>query len=427
MRRGRFFATFICIFAFAAAGSAQTLEVVPDHVLVDETAAIRASGLQPGEHVSIEASLTDGAGAPWKSAAEFAADAQGVVDTSKQAPVKGSYDGISPIGLVLFMKAAKREVADYTDQPDLGSQTIQFQLMREGKPVATAQLVQIRLGDGVRQFPVILPVDGTLFLPKGSGPFPGVLVLGGSECGVPIQKAAWLASHGYAAMALAYCGYDNLPKVLAAIPLEYFGHALDWMKMRMEIESDRIGVLGTGRGAELALQLGSMYPQVKAVVAYAPANVLFPSCCDTAIPFAWTWKGQQLDHISVAMWRNPMSDPKWRTVAQIPVEHTQGPIMLIAGGDDKSWPSTMMAAALVARLNQFNFAYRVDYLKYDHAGHDVGRPEFTPGWIGQYYGLNGATSNHGGSAAGDVESTVDSVPKVLEFLNQSLNAPPAKP
>ena len=71
--------------------SAQTLEVKPARALDDQPPTIRATGLQPGEHVTIHADLTDGADHPWHSQAEFIADAQGMVDVSEQAPVKGSY------------------------------------------------------------------------------------------------------------------------------------------------------------------------------------------------------------------------------------------------------------------------------------------------------------------------------------------------
>lgn len=40
---------------------AQTLEVSPNRILSDETAAIRATGLQPNERVTIQATLVDGA------------------------------------------------------------------------------------------------------------------------------------------------------------------------------------------------------------------------------------------------------------------------------------------------------------------------------------------------------------------------------
>ena len=42
--------------------SAQTLEVIPNQILVDESAAIRVTGLHPNEAVSIEANLEDGEG-----------------------------------------------------------------------------------------------------------------------------------------------------------------------------------------------------------------------------------------------------------------------------------------------------------------------------------------------------------------------------
>ncbi len=108
--------------------------------------------------------------------------------------------------------------------------------------------------------------------PASGGPYPAVVVLGGSEGGLPLRNAAWLASHGYAALALAYFRYDNLPQRLEAIPLEYFGQALSWMASRPEIDANHIGVMGVSRGGELALQLGSMYPQIKAVVAFVPAS-----------------------------------------------------------------------------------------------------------------------------------------------------------
>jgi len=119
--------------------------------------------------------------------------------------------------------------------------------------------------------------------------------VGGSEGGMPLGKAAWLASRGYAALALAYFRYDDLPPLLEGIPLEYFGSALAWMMQRPEISADRIAVVGTSRGGELALQLGSMFPQIKAVVAFVPANVRYPACCgNTRVPYAWTWRGQAL-------------------------------------------------------------------------------------------------------------------------------------
>jgi hypothetical protein len=243
--------------------SAQTLELIPNRVLVDESAVIRARGLEPNERISIQAELVDGADEPWSSQAEFIADAQGAVDTSQQAPVKGSYEGLSAMGLIWSMKPVAKHVASYRPPRDLGAQIIKFQLMRNGQQVASAQMEQLGVAEGVQRIKVEGQLHGVLFLPNTKERRPGVLVVGGSEGGLLPGKAAWLASRGYAALALAYFRYDDLPPLLEGIPLEYFGSALGWMMQRPEILADRIAVVGTSRGGELALQLGSMFPQIK--------------------------------------------------------------------------------------------------------------------------------------------------------------------
>jgi hypothetical protein len=169
---------------------AQTLEVSPNRVLVDQNAAIRASGLEPSERVTLQAHLVDGALQAWTSQAEFVASAQGTIDTSRQSPEKGSYTEVSAMGLVWSMMPAEKHVASYESPRDLQSQKIDFALLRNGRQVAATQLEQICVTDDVRQIKINGKLHGMLFLPGGSAKHPGVLVLGGSEGGVPIGKAA---------------------------------------------------------------------------------------------------------------------------------------------------------------------------------------------------------------------------------------------
>jgi dienelactone hydrolase len=397
----------------------QTIELIPDNVLSDEVAVIRAMGLPPNGRVTIEGRLSDGGGHSWISQAEFSADDRGTMDVSRQAPVKGSYKEVSAMGLIWSMKPVDKNVDRYTPPPDLGVQLIEFRLMVDGKQVSSAQLTQRAVAEGVRQIKIDGELHGILFVPAGSGRHAGVLVVGGSEGGLPMQKAAWLASHGFVAFALAYFRYENLPANLEAIPLEYFGSALGWMRQRPEVLPDRIAVMGTSRGGELALQLGSMYPKVSAVVAYVPANVRYPSCCnETRVPYAWTWQKQALAfsapsdsiHNSIAVMQ-----------ASIPVEHIRGPVLLISGDDDGVWPSSMMANAIATRLKTAHFAYQVTHLDYSHAGHLAGRPEIVPAWhrpIAHF----GKGMAFGGTPEGEAESSLDAIPKVLEFLRTNLES-----
>lgn len=397
----------------------QTLGINPNRALMDEVAVIRATGLAPDERVSIRAELVDGAGAPWSSQAEFLADAQGIVDTSRQAPVKGSYNEVSAMGLVWSMKPGAKHVASYRAPQALGAQMIEFTLIRNGQQAASAELQQLGVGEGVQRINVDGQIHGVLLMPPGAGSHPAVLVLGGSEGGLMLRKAAWLASRGYAALALAYFRFDDLPPRLEGIPLEYFWTALAWMMQRPDIAADRIAVMGTSRGGELALQLGSMFPQIKAVVAYVPANVRYPACCgNTRVPYAWTWQGRPLAFVFPRMFR----DPEASTPASIAVEHTHGPILLISGDDDGVWDSTGMSEAVVARLREAHFTYLYQQLRYRHAGHRAGRPEIVPAWHGRVRNpTSGTEENLGGSVEGDAESSLDAIPRVLEFLHQSLS------
>lgn len=404
---------FACHWALVCgAAYSQTLEVTPTRVLFDEPAVIRAGGLNAGEHVTIQADLVDGNAKQWGSEAEFVADERGVIDTSKQAPVKGSYQEVSAMGLIWSMRPEEKHVPAYGAPHAQAPQIISFHLLKGGQAVADAQLQQDGEAEGVQRVKVTGELEGALFLPDTHERRPGVLVVGGSEGGLPVRKAAWLASRGYVALALAYFRYGKLPSQLADIPLEYFGKAIGWMMQRPEVLPDRLAVMGTSRGGELALQLGSMYSQIKAVVAYVPANVRVASCCGRARGPAWTLNGQALAYDS--SWPLRMIGPE-EMHAEIAVERTGGPILTISGENDGIWESARMADTVMRRLKQAHFAYSYENLKYPHAGHRAGRPEIVPTWH-----ISGGVENPGGSAEGDALSTLDAIPKVLEFLRVSL-------
>ena len=398
--------------------TAQSLEVVPARVPVDEAADIRVTGLGPSERVTIRAELTDGGGQAWASRADFVADAQGNIDASKQAPVAGSYKEVSAMGLIWSMMPATKKVSAYTAPRDLGPQAVDFHLLRQGKETAGAHLEQVTLADGVERVRVHEDgLRGTLFVPPGAGRHPAVLVVGGSEGGLPLRRAAWLASHGYAALALAYFRFEDLPPQLELIPLEYFQHALEWMASRPEIGDVRVGVMGASRGGELALLLGAMFPRIAAVVAYAPASVRVASCCLRTGDPAWTWQGKALPYILPSL----MTHIVLRADASIEVEFTKGPILMISGESDHIWNSAEMADEVVSRLKSRHFAYSFENLKYPHAGHLAGRQEFVPAWHGEIRNpTSGRQVDPGGTAEGDARSSIDSIPKVLEFLRQNI-------
>jgi dienelactone hydrolase len=406
-------AIWLAAAAVCGALCGQTLRVSPERVLIDETAVIRAAGLQAGERVTIRSSLTDGADVRWSAQAEFVADAEGTVDVSRQAPVGGSYKEVSAMGLIWFMMPVANGASAYAAPRNLAAQTVEFELVVNGKKIAAAQLVQDAVAQGVRRIPVSdETLRGILFVPAGEGRHPGVLVVGGSNGGAPTRQAAWLASRGFTALALAYFHYEDLPPMLEAIPLEYFQRGLAWLVRRPEVSGERLAVMGTSRGGELALQLGSMFPIVGAVVAYVPANVRYRACCgNTSVPYAWTWGGRALPYATPRLGVNP--------AAAIEVERTHGPVLMISGQNDGVWHSSEMAELVMSRLKHANFEYSSENLRYAHAGHAAGRPDIRPAWHGATrHPISGRLNDMGGSAKGDAESSMDAMPKVLECLRK---------
>jgi dienelactone hydrolase len=415
----------------AATTYGQTLTVTPAVAPVDQPVAITASGLQPGEEVTLHSELTDGGDHSWSAEAKFTADPDGKLDLTKAAPLKGSYKGVSAMGLVWSMHP-NGDARIYQPPQKLGPQTIRFKLdSKTGS--ATAQLQQIVLPDDVRLIQLKGSLHGVAFFPPDTAPLPGsqqnpvagtspkrpaLLVVGGSEGGTPMRRAAWFASHGYVTLALAYFNVPGLPQQLRDIPLEYFGEGISWLTQQPEVDPQHIGVVGTSRGGELALQLGSMYPLLHAVVAFVPANVRVQACCDGAGGGAWTWHGQELAY-AMGRFNGMASDMR----AQIHVEDTHGPILLISGQSDGVWPSSDMTSAVASRLKSEHFKYAVERLDYPNAGHRAGAPEIDPSWHGELrHPISGRPEDLGGTPAGNAASGLDAGPRVLAFLAQALSS-----
>ena len=405
----------ICL---AAPSRAQKLEVTPPLVRTDETVTIRATGLAAAEHIVIRAELVDGAGENWKAEAGFLADKEGVVDLSQQAPESGSYRTVSAMGLIWAMLPLSQDAHVYRWPNDFTPQKIHFSVLRENKVAAEAELVQKLLADGVRQVSVEGALHGVLFLPPGEGKHPGILVVGGSEGGAPLRRAAQLASHGYAALALAYFHYTELPPSAGNVPLEYFGSALEWMMQRPEIDSQRLGIVGASIGGELALQLASIYPQLRAVVAYVPSNVRFAVFAGSGLAAPWTWQGHPLPYVRPGQ----LNDARASFPATIQVERIQGAVLVIGGESDEVWPSGEMVDRIASRLHQAHFAFPFVKLKYPHAGHRAGMPEIVPSWTKEtIHPVTGRPMNYGGTPEGNAESTADAIPKVFGFLHDNLD------
>ena len=217
------------------------------------------------------------------------------------------------------------------------------------------------------------PVHGTLFLPDR--PSAGVLVIGGSGGSEPSYVGEGLARAGIAALSVAYFGRPGLPAQLRDIALEYFLGALRVLQESLA-PGVALVVLGMSRGSEAAM-LTAIHSggRAAAVVASVPGNVVAGSWPPGGP--AWLLEGRAVPYVGHS---GPESDDP---DALIPVELVPGPILLVAAGADRVWPSAEMARALSARLREHGDAHGHTVLEYPDAGHALGYliPRLPPGLL----------------------------------------------
>jgi dienelactone hydrolase len=429
---------------------------------VDQDVHISATGFRPHESVTLRASTNDDDNRQWTSQAEFRADESGRVDVTSMESRGGTYRGVSSMGLFWSLRLKDGDANGRTTFAKTGAAPNQVSLELEigGQILATSQLVRNFLATGTRIQDLTVGDNsegpsnhtgghvGRLFLPPGRGPHPVVIILSGTGGGFDLDKAAALSRHGFATLALAYFGIPPLPDWLHRIPLDYFEAALAWLAALHDVDMQRIGVLGVSRGAELALLLGTKFPQIRAIVAYAPSSVAWAAggrdkTTGEIIP-SWTWRGEPVPFaplplggfmlrsaIPVAIARRPvmfrnlfragLGNHEAIARATIPVEKIHGPIMLISGGDDHLWPAADMCAAILARLTDHLFPYGVEHLNYPRAGHMLRYPYLpTTSRQSRNKHLGNARFSFGGTPAADAEANADSWRRAIAFLHSSL-------
>lgn len=426
------------------------LDITPEHGLTDTPIAISANGLPAQVHVTISARCVDAHGnGEWTSHGVFETDDQGRVDLSVQRPVSGSYATVDPNGLIWSLSPSQASDKRRSIQQALEPLRIDFHLELDGATVASQSIERLALAPSVQVEEIRDDIHANVFLPEGEGPFPTVLVLAGSGGGFPDATAALLASHGYAAISLAYFGVEGLPDDLVNIPLEYFESAFAWIAEQPQFDPASLVALGTSRGGELALLLGSRYQQVRGVVAYVPSGYLWGAVTadnldDSGTDFpSWTYQGQPLPYVARVRNddREPESDGSLSLTpaflryiededrtdpATISVENINGPVILLSGDDDDLWPSAQFSQLIEQRLRQRGFDFHIESHMYPGAGHSIGQPYLPTTMNSGLHPVRGVVINFGGSAEANAWAREDSWNKVLAFLQRHFGGQSAR-
>jgi pimeloyl-ACP methyl ester carboxylesterase len=188
--------------------------------------------------------------------------------------------------------------------------------------------------------------------------FNSLLILGGSEGGIPEATVEFWAQQGYLSLGVAYHRglsrwgsfawtevpgelTSGIPDYLERIELTGFEDALRILEAD-GASTGNLATIGVSRGGELSLILGAVYKQrIRAVVALVPSAAV-------VLAHSWdnpTYSGFQANrtpawHLSGIPYRGDLSTEAFvtaDTLGRIPVENIPAPLFLISGGRDAVW------------------------------------------------------------------------------------------
>lgn len=245
-----------------------------------------------------------------------------------------------------------------------------------------------------------------------------VLLLAGSSGRVESQRADLLARHGARVRAIRWFGGVGQRPAPHEVPIELFIDQLDLLRR----DADRVAIFGTSFGAEAALVTASLHP-VDATVAVAPSSVVWAGLTDGDWSSHWTRRGTPLPAVSLdPSWVPSTVPPEYRSLyeasidrapdaaaaAAIRTENITGVVVLIAGGDDRVWPSDRFAAEISARRSAHGRETTV--VAHPAAGHRMVLP-------GETVAAGGVTMARGGSPSADAELGALAWPQIVHALD----------
>lgn len=224
-------------------------------------------------------------------------------------------------------------------------------------------------------------VASVLYLGKGDKQ-PLIVGLGGSEGGNVWATDHWketredFIARGYAFLALGYFGAPGTPSVLSEIAIDDVYQAIKLATKNEKVNPKKIAIIGGSRGADLALLLASHYSDIACVVSIVGSNAVFPGHTTHFSTPCWTYQGKGLPYIPVNEEAIPfliqrklrdafsamLQDTAAVAKAAIKVEHINGHILFLSAKEDEICPSTQMADAMVARLQDYGFKYAVKHI-----------------------------------------------------------------
>ncbi|XP_028972879.2 acyl-coenzyme A thioesterase 1-like [Esox lucius] len=311
-----------------------------------------------------------------------------LVAVTEDASVGGTYEGTEPMGLLWSMQPVpgSRTGLRLRKMNVLTPMVVHISVfsghVTEGfskqSPLATVVIERWYLAPGVRRIDIREDgVKGTLFIPPGPGPFPGVLDLWGGGGGLVEYRSGLLASHGFVSMALEYFIVDtNRPPTLH---FKIFEEAFRIVQEHPLVMKDKVALYGLSFGTYVTLRLAAYSKSVS------------PRCCvcinGSHDPPVHNLLYKLFVHVMHTQ-NETRSDQEGQVVRRdlilpIPIESKETvdmgriecPLMMVIGDDDQNWSTS--AEDMTQMMRAAGSEHLLTILRYPGAGHLI-EPPYTP-------------------------------------------------
>ncbi|XP_053126462.1 acyl-coenzyme A thioesterase 1-like isoform X2 [Hemicordylus capensis] len=259
----------------------------------------------------------------------------------------------------------------------------------------------------------------------GDGPFPGIIDIYGTGGGLPEYRACLMANYGFAMLALAYYGYEDLPKEMKEFHLEYFEEAVNYMLKHPKVKGPGIGLLGHSKGGDLCISMASFLKGITVTVtingsiANVGATLLYKDI--TIPPLGLDMKRIKMDKSGYAdiidVLNNPLEGPDRQSL--IPLEKADGRFLFIVSKDDRNWKSEFFAVE-ASKLLQTHGKEKPEIICYPGAGHYI-EPPYMPMCPASMHLLVGHPVTWGGEPKAHAAAQVDAWQQIQNFFHKNLS------
>ncbi|XP_026166403.1 peroxisomal succinyl-coenzyme A thioesterase-like isoform X1 [Mastacembelus armatus] len=419
--------------------SCVNLWVQPTRGLMDEKFVVLVQNVLPGSQLTVRAFHRCEDGHSWEAFAHYNANTSGTVNVAEDLSLGGTYSGVEPMGLLWSLRPVpgskpglrmrKMNVQtpmEVTISVYQGHQTEGFM---DQEPLAGVMVERWYMAPGVRRIPITEGgLSATLFLPSGPGPFPGLLDLWGGGGKLVEYRAALLASHGIASLALDYLTPKITMEKGKMVDNQYFETAYRVLQQHPQILGSRIAMLGLSFGTSVTLRMAAysqvLKPRCAVCISGSHVQPVDGSLEQVMVFFAENAVKTRFSEQDEVIWRDLLQPiPTDPTLKVDQVGRIQCPLLLVVGEDDQNWPALESAMDMKEMMERAGNSHLLTVLSYPNAGHLIEPPYAPHARASSFRSVSTGIkvmALWGGETAAHARAQEDAWRKMLVFLKANL-------